>query len=224
MQTGDTLTWDFGSGVSIDMLHNAQRKAGATTADANWNAFTPAVQVGGTRSFTFTRAGVYEFVCGVHPTMTGSVTVTGDPVQPTATPATRKLAQAPVPAATFQATVAPGATAAPDDHLNTPAPGKAAGSDTQAPLVTSPKINAVSQGARISFQVSEAATIHVKAFRKGGKRPVTAATLHVAAGKRSVVVRSSSLRRKGTYTLQWQAVDAMGNKTTVLKQTLKVKR
>ena len=52
---------------------------------------------------------------------------------------------------------------------------------------------------------------------------MTSATLHVAAGTRSVVVRSSSLRKKGTYTVQWRAVDAMANKGNVAKKTLKVK-
>ena len=53
---------------------------------------------------------------------------------------------------------------------------------------------------------------------------MTAASVHVAAGKRSVPVRSSSLRKKGTYSLQWQAIDAMANKSKVVKKTLKVKR
>ncbi len=53
---------------------------------------------------------------------------------------------------------------------------------------------------------------------------MTRATLHVAAGTRSVVVRSSSLRKKGTYAVEWRAIDAMANKSNVVKKTLKVKR
>ena len=54
--------------------------------------------------------------------------------------------------------------------------------------------------------------------------PVTSATLHLAAGTRSVLVRSSSLRKRGTYTIEWRAVDAMANKGNVVRKSLKVKR
>jgi plastocyanin len=225
METGETITWDFSSAVSIGMLHNAQRKAGAATADANWNKFTPMVQVGGTQSFRFTRAGVYEFVCGVHSTMTGTVTVTGDPVEATPTTTsvpTEEPTEEPTASPTFSATARPGATATPDSHLNTPAPGKAARTDTQAPQLTGVKAKAVSAGAKLSFSVSEPATLRIVARR--GKRTVTSATLHVAAGKRSVTLHSSSLRKKGTYSLEVRAVDAMGNAASPVKTTLKVKR
>jgi hypothetical protein len=114
--------------------------------------------------------------------------------------------------------------ATPDDHLFTPAPGKGAPKDTTAPRLLRAKVKSVSQGAKLSFWVSEPSTVQVLAYRKGVKKPVTSATLHVAAGSRSVVVRSTSLRKRGTYTLQWQAIDAMANKSNVAKKTLKVKR
>lgn len=228
MQTGETLTWDFSSGaLPVGQWHNAQRKAGSATSDDNWNTFQPMIQQGGTQSFTFTKPGVYEFLCGVHQTMTGTVTVEGGAVTTTPTPSVTEVptevpTEEPTAVPTFSAT--PAATPTPDDHLNTPAPGRGAPKDTEAPRLLRAKVKTDRAGAKLSFWVSEPSTIQVYAYRKGVKKPVTSATLHVAAGTRSVVVRSSSLRKKGTYTFQWQATDAMANKGNIAKKTLRVKR
>jgi len=66
--------------------------------------------------------------------------------------------------------------------------------------------------------------VTLKITARRGKRTVTSATLHVAAGKRSITLRSSSLRKKGTYSLELRAVDAMANAASPVKTTLKVKR
>jgi hypothetical protein len=157
--------------------------------------------------------------------MEGTIIVQGEPTTtPTASPSASPSStpdDTPSATPTFQATVPPGSTPVADDHLNTPAPGKAATKDTTAPRLLRAQVKRAAQGAKLSFWVSEVSTIRVTAKR--GKRVVTSATLHVAAGTRSVTVRSSALKRKGTYTLQWQATDAMANKSNVAKKTLRVK-
>ena len=110
----------------------------------------------------------------------------------------------------------------PDDHTTTPAPGKIAAKDTEAPRLLRAQVKPATGGAKLSFWVSEPANVEVTVRR--GKSVVTRARVHVAAGTRSVVVRSSSLRKKGTYAVEWRAIDAMANKSNVVKKTLKVKR
>jgi plastocyanin len=216
IQTGDTVVWEMSSGG----VHNAAPKS-STPADPVWDGRSK-VTFPQSDTYTFGKPGTYEFVCSAHaPYMTGTIVVEGEPVA-TATPtATPEVTATP----TFAATVPPAATAVPDDHTTTPLPGKGkAAPDKTAPTLTATKVARDRAGAKLSFTVSEASTIQVVAYRKGSKKALTRATLHVAAGKRSVVVRSSSLRKKGTYTLQWQAVDAMSNRSVVVKKTLKVKR
>ena len=117
----------------------------------------------------------------------------------------------------------PGATATPDGHLNTPAPGNAARKDTTAPRLTGARPRRSRQAPSSASRSPSRRRCAIVARR--GKRTVTSATLHVAAGTRSVTLRSSSLRKKGTYTLELRAVDAMGNAAQPGRsKTLKVKR
>jgi plastocyanin/methionine-rich copper-binding protein CopC len=221
VQTGDTVKWDMTSAPTHNAASNGTANASAAAAAAWQGRVTPFPQSGD--EFTFGEAGEYKFRCLAHTGMEGTVVVTGEPVA-TATPSVTQTATPTTTASatpTFVATPPPGATPVPDDHTNTPAPGKIARQDKQAPQLTRARVKAVAAGARLSFTLSEPATIQVSARR--GKRTVTAATLHAPAGARTLTIRSASLRRKGTYTLQWQAVDAMANKSAVVKKTLKVK-
>lgn len=215
IQTGDKVTWDMSTGT-----HNAASKS-ANPADTVWMARQSAFDPTKPQDYTFGKEGTYEFVCQAHAGMEGTIIVEGAPVETPTPSVTSTPTSSATASPTFAATVAPTATAAPDDHLTTPAPGKGA-KDTQAPLLQRAQVKSASGGAKLRFWVSEPATVEVTVRR--GKSTVTSATLHVAAGTRSVVVRSSSLRRKGTYTFEWRAVDAMANKSNVVKKTLKVKR
>ena len=220
IQTGETVTFDMTSSAT----HNAASKAG--TGNAAWRTRTTGYPMT-TDTYTFGEAGEYVFYCIAHTGMEGTVIVEGaSTVTPTPTPTEEpdeeeeEPVTPPPPPPTFSAT--PTATATPDDHLTTPAPGKGA-KDTKAPVLLRASARPVSGGAKLRFWVSEPSTIEVKVTRKGSKRLVTSATLHVAMGTRAVVVRSSSLSKKGTYTVQWHAVDAMANKGNVAKKTVKVK-
>jgi plastocyanin len=218
LSTGDSVTWDMTSGV-----HNASSTS-ATASEAATKAWmereSPFPTARHDVPYTFGEPGEYRFQCIAHTGMEGTIIVKGEPTTtptPTTTPVATETRQEPVP--TFQATVPPGATPVPDDHTDTPAPGKAA-KDTVAPRLLRAKVKKAAQGAKLSFWLSEPATIEIVARR--GKRRVTSARLHAPAGTRSALIRSASLRKKGTYKLQWRATDAMGNKSNVVTKTLKV--
>ena len=46
-----------------------------TSTDGLWDSGT--LRGGNTYAFTFTDPGTYGFFCGIHPSMTGTITVTG---------------------------------------------------------------------------------------------------------------------------------------------------
>jgi hypothetical protein len=81
----------------------------------------------------------------------------------------------------------------------------------------------VARGARLRFWLSEQSTLSAVVTRKGGKAPVTSATLQVPAGTRALVLRTKALQKPGTYTLTLRGVDALGNKGVAAVKTLKVK-
>jgi len=220
VSTGDKVVFKLTSGA-----HNASSK-GSTPANEAWDTRKSPIVVPSTdQEWTFGRAGVYRFICDVHPTtMTGTIVVEGDPVEtPTAT-ATATATATSTPTVTATATptfAAPKATATPDNHLDTPAPGKAARTDTRPPQLTAVKATAVKAGAKVTVSASEPVTLRIVARR--GPRTVTSATMHVPAGKRLLTLRSSNLRKRGVYSLELRAVDAMANVAGPVKTTLKVK-
>ena len=219
--TGDKIIWNFGTGI-----HNAASN-GSTPENTAWKNRTSALvpAPAPNQEWEFGQQGTYKFVCQAHtPWMAGTIIVEGPPVATaTQTPTPSASASAsPTATATFAATVPPTATAVQDNHLTTPAPGKGkAAKDTDAPRVLRARVKSASGGAKLSFWVSEPANVEVTVRR--GKSVVTSARLHVAAGTRSVALRSSSLRKQGTYAVEWYAVDAMANQGNVVKETLKVK-
>jgi plastocyanin len=221
VETGDTVTWDVNSGDG--QPHNALGEEGP---DPAWNAKT-IVPIGtsGTGSFTFTQPGSYTYVCQVHAVMTGTVTVTGAPVTPTATPtatesptATATATASPQP--TVSATPTPTATLSGSDRT-TPAPLGSARGDVIAPVVSKLKLKAVSRGAKVSFTLSESSTVTIR-FKRGS-RSVGFTRLSARAGSRSFTLRSSRLVR-GRYTVEVEARDARGNRAAVQRAKVRVTR
>lgn len=70
---GDPISVEVGTEVTITNEDGASHTW--TSADGVWNSGN--LSGGDSFSFTFTEAGTFEFFCGIHSTMTGSITVTG---------------------------------------------------------------------------------------------------------------------------------------------------
>jgi hypothetical protein len=153
--------------------------------------------------------------------MSGTVTVTGEdkdiPVEtPTPTPT-------PTPTATPTATptVAPSGNPPVDDHTQTPAPTPAA--DTTKPALSGVKLKARKRAAKLTFKLSENATVTVQVRKRGSKKVLRTVSLQARAGTRSYVIRSSKLR-KGRYTVRLVARDAMGNKSAASNAALRIRK
>ena len=73
---------------------------------------------------------------------------------------------------------------------------------------------------KVSFRLSENATVTIRVKR--GSRVVKSVTKQLAAGKRTVSVRSSKLK-KGRYKIEVRARDASGNVSTLASKSFRVK-
>jgi plastocyanin len=227
-KTGDTVAWDLNSGDGQPHNAAACRPAGCSgnegpPTDPAWPSFKGAIATAGTETkYTFTQPGTYTFFCQVHDVMTGTITVTGSPVSPTATPSTTAT---PTATATPSATASPrptvSATPTATPGITTPAPTGSALLDKTAPTLSKLKLKAVSRGATVSFTLSEPAAVTIRVKR--GKSTVRTVRLSARSGRRSVSVRGSKLVR-GSYKVQIEARDARGNKAAVQTKSLKVTR
>jgi plastocyanin len=151
----------------------------------------------------FNTAGDYEFVCGVHPFMTGTIHVTGPDITPTPTP-TQSATPTPTPQ--------PGGG-------NTPPP--AAQPDAIRPTVRRMKLKALRRAARVTFRLSEPATVTIRVKKR--KRVIASKRYQAQAGTRTVTLRSRKLK-KGRYTLEILARDAAGNRSVAARKTLRITR
>jgi plastocyanin len=221
IDTGDTVTWDY---TIENGYHNAYPAAnGSTPPDADWDGRDPDLVTTGTDSWTFGKPGVYRFLCQAHSkTMLGTITVKGEVVETPTPEPTPDDEPDPQPTTSATPTPTPKATAVADDHTSTPAPGHASVKDTEAPQLASASVKRVSAGVQLRFWLSEPATVSIAATRKGSKKAAASATVQAAAGTRSMVLRSKAFK-KGTYTVTFAPVDAMGNKGAASAKTLKVK-
>ena len=220
--TGDTVTWNFdGSAAS----HNLKGASGPAE-DPAWTAVQTDFVSSGQYSYTFTQPGTYAFLCQAHPAMTGSVTVTGLPVTPTPTSSATATATATAsPSATPTSTASPqpttSATPVPtaSSSINTPAPLGASRLDTTAPVISKLKLKALKGGAKVSFSLSEPASVTLRVKR--GTKTVGTIRLAERAGSRSVTLRRMA---KGRYSVEIEARDARGNKAAVQRKSVRVKR
>jgi plastocyanin len=218
VQTGETVTWNLDSGNGIP--HNVE---GLEGPDGNWAGKTLAPPRSAPPvSFTFTQPGTYTYLCRVHPDiMLGSVTVAGSPVTPTPTPSETAT---PPPTGTPIPTASPRPTASPAPSASgpvTPAPAGSSRGDVTAPVVSRLKLKAVAHGAKVSFLLSEPATVTIR-FKRG-TRTVRAAQLAARPGARAFTVRGSRIAR-ARYEVEVEARDARGNKAVVQRAKVRVTR
>jgi plastocyanin len=205
IQTGDSVRWTFEPGG----FHNVQSDG------TNWslpddNPMTDHPDV----TYTFAAEGVYAFHCDAHPgDMDGTVTVQDAPVTPTPDPTTTATAT-PSVTPTSTPTTQPGG-----GQPTTPPP--TAGTDLVKPKVRSVKLKALRRAVRVSFKLSEPATVTVTVKRR--KTVLKAKRIQAGAGTHKVTLRSKKLK-KGRYTVEIRARDAYGNRSKLATKRLALRR
>jgi plastocyanin len=220
--TGEKVTWDFDGSSTT---HNVKGDTGPAE-DPAWPAFVSGFVTSGQFSYTFTKPGTYRFVCQVHlATMVGTVTVTGPVV--TATPTSSATATpTPTPSATASPKPTVSATPTPTptpvaSGPTTPAPFGTSRLDVTPPSVTKLKLRGVAHGTKVSFSLSEQASVTIRV--KHGKTTVRTTRLSQRAGSWSVTIRGTKIVR-GRYTVEVEARDARGNKAAVQRGNVRVTR
>ncbi len=186
VDVGDTVTWRF-EGTTV--AHNVQADS------ANWG-LTSAYKVAGPPvAWTFSAAGIYEFVCGLHPsTMNGTVKV-GNPPPP------------PPPPLSEQPFV--------NDQ---PAPTVLEVSDERRPALTRVRVARVRSGARVRFRLSEPASVTVRIKR--GDRTVRSRRVSRGKGSHAVTVRGLGA---GSYRVEVLARDLAGNRSRLRRARLTIR-
>ncbi len=174
--------------------------------------------------YTFTQPGTYTFLCQVHPNMTGTITVTGEPTEPTPD-ADRPPRRRPTPTRAASRRHA-GPVREPADHAarrTTPAPGGGARGRRRARDLRAAARGDPPRRARdvppLGDRDGDAA---LQAARRRGK-VVRTARLQVRAGTRTVTVRGDRLRARPLQ-VELQARDGAGNRAPVQRASLRIKR
>jgi plastocyanin len=229
IQPGDTVTWNTGA----QPTHNI-KATNDVAADPNWKDFLkpgpgeyePA-PAGSEFTYTFAEEGTYTYQCMLHSgIMTGTIVVTNDPDPTPTSTATSTPTSTPTatPTRTPTATPTPRPTPQPggDDHTNTPPPTGGA-RDTVKPRITRVSVKALRRAARVRFRLSERATVTIRVKRRGSRKVLRSVNVHAAAGTRTVTVRSERLK-KGRYTVELSARDAMANRSSLARKSLRLRR
>ena len=149
--------------------------------------------------FTFTTAGVYKFICSVHPTtMFGTVTVGAAAPPP---PRVIPLSEQPF-----------GNDSTPLTTLET------VSLDTTKPKLTSLSARRSGRGgARLRFRVSEESVVDVR-LKRGGK----IVKRYAAAGTGTLAFTAKSLKA-GKYRVEVRAYDVAGNASSMKRVSLTVR-
>jgi plastocyanin len=200
-----TVTWAFPGPYPSGQAHNAASRG------TNWSYTSgppnnPPDVVDA--DYEFTKNGTYQFVCDAHPIqMTGTITVTGA-ADPTSTPTG-------TPTPTPTPTTHPGG----GQPLTPPPSGGAA--DTVKPTVSSLRARSQKRSVKVTFRLSENSTVTIRVKR--GRKVVKKVTKQVPAGRRTITVRSSKLR-KGRYKIEVRARDASGNVSSLASKSLRLRK
>jgi plastocyanin len=212
VQVDDTVTWTF------DNPNNPHNVSATDDSPTPWTFSTDVTTDHPDVSYTFAAEGVYRFRCDVHGGMDGEITVTEE--EPTATPTpTPTMTATPTPTPTPTPIPQPGGGGG--GGGTTPPP--AAGSDTIKPTVGGLRLKALRRAVRVRFTLSEPASVTVRVKRRGSRKVIKSARVQAPAGTRSVTLRSKRLK-KGRYTVDIQARDAGGNRSTLATKRLTLRR
>jgi plastocyanin len=213
--TGESVTWNWDTSPGV--AHNLVADGGPAE-DPDWSGELEGFKTSGQYTRQFTKPGVYAFLCQAHASMKGTVTVEGDPVEPTPT-GTPTETPDPTPTATATATatatptVGPGQTPIDDPRSTPPA------SDTIAPAISALRLKRLRHGVRVTFTLSETSTVTLT-VRKG-ERTVRTVRLQARSGTRTVRVRRLP---RGRHTVGLQARDAAGNRSETVSSSIRIRR
>lgn len=180
---GDTVHWTFDPNTPP---HNI------ASTSPNWS-YRSGDAPSPPGMYTFTTAGVYSFVCEIHPdTMKGDVTVTDASGAPPPPP--------PPPPLSEQEFANP---------TEAPTVFERGGRDHKRPKVRGVRAGRMGKGALVRFRVSERSRVTVRLKRGGRTRARKQVT---ASGRETVWVRGRHLRA-GRYRVVVRARDLAGNRS-----------
>jgi plastocyanin len=219
VEPGEAVYWSFDN---PDVAHNVASNS------PNWTfATTPQTNHPDTAPYTFTTPGIYAFVCQVHPDKMYGTVIVGD-ATPTPTPtATATATPTATPTATATATPTPAPTQPPAQLpalAPSPTPVSTAtppARDTVAPRLTGVRAKPITHGVKLELRLSEAAT--VTATAKHGTKTLKSTTAKLKAGHRTVTLRSSRIK-PGRVTVELRARDAAGNRSSLKRSAITVRR
>ena len=201
---GSTVEWRFDQAATTHSIY---------VFGASGTVFGPEYHSpGGATTYSFDTPGEYTYVCtvGGHADMRGTLTVTAATPTPTPTPSATPTATPTTPSVV----PVPGTTPAP---IATPAPLPAA-RDTIAPRLRRVAVSKRKRGLRVSFRLSERATVTVTAKRSG--RRAVRRTRSLGAGARSIALALPA----GRYRIAVSGRDAGGNRSTTRHLDFTVRR
>ena len=204
IQKGDTVTWTFEAGG----FHNVK------STSSNWSFTSGTDPSHDPVSYPFTDTGTYTFVCGIHPGMTGTITVQNDPVPTDTATATVTQTASPTPSPTPTPTPTTQA-----GHNTTPPPS--GGTDTVKPTVGGVRLKALRRAVRVQFRLSEPATVTVNVKRS--RKLIASKRVQTGTGSHAVTLRSKRLK-KGRYAVEIRARDAFGNQSRLATKRLTLRR
>jgi len=190
VKVGEIVTWSF---TGTTLAHNVR------SASTNWDLESPIGVAGAPVSGFFDSPGTYAFVCRLHASMTGSVTVTDATGAPPPLPPPPPLSEQPFPndagaLASFERI------------------------DAVAPTLSAVTVRRVARGARVRFRLSESGRATL-AFKRGGKTVKTRA-VDARKGANTVTIRGL---RAGGYRIEVRASDLSGNAARVKRARVTVR-
>jgi plastocyanin len=185
INAGEKVTWRF-DGTTI--AHNVR------SASPNWQYETSFAVAGPPAERTFDAVGTYDFVCGLHPEMSGQVKV-GDPPPPPPLP----LSQQPF-------------------ANDLPAPTVFEDTDVRRPRVTRVRASGLEGAARVRFRLDEPGRATIRLVR--GSRAYTRSVTFRRAGRRAVTLRGIAA---GRYRVEVRARDLGGNRSQLKRARVTVR-
>jgi plastocyanin len=197
---GDNVPWSppevtIKAGETVTWTWSGTHNVDATSA--NWDVLSSTTSP---FSHTFAAAGTYDYVCQFHPAMTGRVIVTDaggtpPPPPPPPPPSEQHWVNDQQPPTVFELV------------------------DDVPPELTSVHVDAVRNGARARFRLSERARVSVRLLRAGV--PVEAARKTFGPGPGRLTVRGRRL--EGRYRVEVFARDLSGNRSAVERDRVTVR-